>query len=396
MTTRGLWIGAAVLLLAACGQAPGNPIAATGSPTTTGRAPLLFAVLEANGTASPSTYNTVAITGLDGHATAKTTFSPMPVPNVGCIGAIIPPSAHVAAGRVFFADAKGVVRSLAADGTLETAATFPMTSTQQMLSFAVSPDGSRLLGTVYTVPMNAAGCAAASTGAFTFDSYSAANGGAAKLVSHQSWTKPQNVLALTGWDSVGPIGTYPTVWASQGGGPGSTLGVFVRVDEASVRPIAPLADPSQCQVWSSIASGGYVCMQGDPVMTGGGTADQKVSQPVSVRGAGGTELWHFTVIGQNSPFGPSLAPDGEHVMVCCNDLNLADSHELLVGHDGSQVNLAKGFGAYGWLDSTTMIGWVNTNPLNQGPAPLAYVAANAPSTAVSIGFTGLFVGTVRA
>jgi len=348
---------------------------------------LLFAVLEAKGTANSWTYNTVAIAGVDGRARAKTTFAPMPVPNLGCIGAVIPQSAHVAAGKVFFADAKGVVRTLSIDGTVATVATFPLTSGQQMLSFAVSPDGSRLLGTVFTSPANAYSCTgSASSAAFTFDAYSATSGGSSRLVYHDSWTKPQNVLALTGWDSVGPIGTYPTVWASQGGGPGSTLGVFVRIDSTTIKPLAPFADPSKCQVWNSVPSGAFVCM-GDLVMTGGGTANQKVNQPISVRNADGTELWHSTVTAQNAPFGPFLTPDGQHVMVCCNDLNLTDSHELLVGRGGDQVNLAKGFGASGWLDSTTMVGWVNSS--------MAYVAANAPGTAISMGFSGLYVGTVR-
>jgi len=347
----------------------------------------LFAVLEAHGTANASTYNTVAIAGLDGVARAKTTFTPMPVPALGCMGAILPPSAQVAAGKVFFVDAKGVVRSLSIDGSVATATTFPMTSAQQMLSFAVSPDGTKLLGTIYTVPTNAVTCDGSSSGVFGFDTYSATNGGAAQLVRHQAWSKPQTVLALTGWDSVGPIGTYPTVWASQGGGPGATLGVAVRVDAATIQPQAPFADPSRCQVWNSISSGAFVCT-GSAVMTGGGTADQKVNQQVSVRSADGTELWQFAAIGQNAPFGPFLAPDGQHVMICCNDLKLADSHELVVGRDGTQVSLAKGFGASGWLNSTTMIGSVSSGTM-------AYIAANAPGTATSMGFSGLFVGTVR-
>lgn len=379
-----------------------SPIATPGaspnpSPSQLPRtsATLLFGVLEAKIPGNPYTWNTVAIAGLDGYARAKTTFIPMPVPNLGCIGAILPPSAHVNAGKVFYADAKGVVRSLAVDGTIKTVATFPMTSTQQMLSFAVSPDGSRLLGTILTAPTNAYPCSGSpSSGTFTFDAYAASSGGTSQLVYHESWTKPQNVLALTGWDAVGPIGTYPTVWASQGGGPGSTLGVFVRVDAATVKPLAPLTDPAKCQVWNSVPSGAFLCM-GDSVMTGGGTPSQKVNQPVSVRNSDGTEMWHSTVTGQNSPFGPFLAPDGQHMMICCNDLNLADSHELLVGRDGVQVNLATGFGASGWLDSSTMVGWVNTNPLSQGPFPMAYVAANAPGTVVSMGFPGLFVGTVH-
>jgi len=364
-------------------------------PQPSTSATLLFGALEAKLPGSPYAWNTVAIVGLDGYARAKTTFTPMPVPNLGCIGAVLPSSAYVVAGKVFYSDAKGVVRSLAVDGTIKTVATFPMTSTQQMLSFAVSPDGTNLLGTIFTAPTNAYPCSGSpSSGTFTFDAYAATSGGTSQLIYHESWTKPQNVLALTGWDAVGPIGTYPTVWASQGGGPLSTLGVYVRVDAATIKPLAPLADPSKCQVWNSIQSGAFVCM-GPSVMTGGGTANQTVNQPVSVRNPDGTELWHFAVTAQNSPFGPFLAPDGQHVMICCNDLNLADSHELLVGRDGVQVNLAKGFGASGWLDSTTMIGWLNTDPLNQGPVPMAYVAANAPGSVVSIGFPGLFLGTVR-
>jgi hypothetical protein len=398
-----------MLMAVACGPAQAqhatSPLAAIATPSATAAASplpqastsatLLFAVLEAKIPGSQYTWNTVAIAGLDGHARAKATFTPMPVPVIGCMGAILQPSAHVAAGKVFYADAKGVVRSLAINGTVTTVTTFPMTSSQQMLSFVVSPDGSRLLGTVFTVPMNASACDGSSSNAnYTFDTFTAISGEPSRLVDHQTGITPQNVLALTGWDAVGPIGTYPTVWASQGGGPGSTLGVVVRVDAATIKPLAPLTDPAKCQVWDSIPSGAFVCM-GDSVTTGGGTADQKVKQPVSVRNAGGTELWHSTVIGQNAPFGPVLAPDGQHMMICCNDLNLADSHELLVGRDGVQVNLAEGFGGSGWLDSTTMAGWVNTNPLSQGPFPLAYVAANAPDVVVSMGFPGLFIGAVH-
>ena len=385
-------LAAAVLIVVACGQSPAGSVTSPSSSsvmsTPTPAQGLLFAVLEANGTTNATTYNTVSIAGLDGHARATTTFSPMPVPNLGCIGAILPASAHVAAGKVFFADANGVVRSLSSDGTVTTAATFPMTSSQQMLSFAVSPDGAMLLATIFTSPKNAYPCdGSASQGTYTFDAYAAASGGSSRLVYHQSWSKPANVLALTGWDATGPIGTYPTVWASQGGGPGSALGVYVKVDATTMRPGAQLSDPSSCQVWNYVQSGAFVCMK-DPVITGGGTPSQKVVQPVSIRSADGTELWHSTITGQNAPFGPFLAPDGQHMMICCNDLNLADSHEVLVGSSGSQVNLATGFTAAGWLDATTMVGGLNSN--------LAYVGVGTPGAAISMGFAGAFVGTVRA
>jgi hypothetical protein len=411
---KAILLAALLVLSVGCGQASSRPTAAVASPSsspvTTPASPsasataqasptsrptptLLFAVLEAKGTANWWTYNTVAIAGLDGYARAKTTFTPMPVPNVGCMGAIIPPSAHVAAGKVYFADGHGVVRSLGIDNKVTTAATFPMTSTQQMLSFAVSPDGAHVVGTLFTIPTT--GACGATSGTFTFDAYAATSATTTQLVSHQSsTTPPQNVLALTGWDAAGPFGTYPTVWATQGGGPGSTLGVLVRVDATSLKPGAQFSDPSKCRVWDSNSSGAFVCM-GDALMTAGGTPNQRVNQPVSIRNADGTEAWRFTATGQNSPYGPLLSPDGTQVMVCCNDLNLSDSHELLVGSNGKQVNLALSFGPSGWLDSTAVIGEYHPDPLQQPPLPLSYVALNAPGTVVSMGFAGLFVGTVR-
>jgi hypothetical protein len=206
-------------------------------------------------------------------------------------------------------------------------------------------------------------------------------------VYHDSWNTSRNVLALTGWDSMGPIGTYPTVWASQGGGPGSTLGVAVRVDATTMRPGTPLADPTKCQVWNSIASGAFVCL-GDPVMTAGGTADQRVTQPLSVRRAGDIEVWHATVVGNNGPSAPYLSPDGQRVAICCNDLDLTNAHELVIGNGTQSINIAKGFYAAGWLDSTTVVGW-------QDGGNMAYVVLSAPGVVVSMGFAGLFLGAVR-
>ncbi|TMD74450.1 MAG: hypothetical protein E6I81_00655 [Chloroflexi bacterium] len=422
---KAILLAALLLMAVACGQVQGKPTSTVVSPITTptatagaqpsatpagspGASPatsplpvpktsptLLFAVLEASGTANSWSYNTVAIAGVDGYARAKTTFTPMPVPSVGCMGAIIPPSAHVAAGKVFYADAKGVIRSLSIDGTVRTAADFHMTSTQQMLSFAVSPDGTRLLGTVYTIPTNAFSCdGSQATSPFAFDAYSASNGGTSQLLYHQSWTKPQNVLALTGWDEVGPVGTDPTVWASQGGGPGSTLGVLVRIDPLTAKVLKTFSNPSSCMAWGSVASGAFVCT-GDSTITGGGTPQQNVVEPVSVRQADGTELWHFTASGATAPSSPVLAPDGQHVMMCCANDGSGGFGELVIGRDGSRVALARGLYGSAWLDSSTYAGDFNTDPLKLPPFPLAYVAASAPASANSMGFSGLVVGTVR-
>lgn len=386
------------LLVAACGS---TQSAATPSPTITPtvtptaapspNGPLLFAVLEAKGTASATTYNTVAIAGLDGVARAKTTFTPMPVPNLGCIGAILPPSAHVAAGKVFYADGKGLIRSLAIDGTITTVTTFPMTSSQQELSFAVSPDGSRVLGTILTTPVDAAPCSgSASTGSFAFDAYSAASGEASKLVYHESLTKPDSIMALTGWDALGPIGTSPTVWATQGGGPGSTLGTFVRIDPSTLRVTSQFGDPGSCRAWDSVQSGAFVCTR-DSVPTSSDPYGP-VNQPVSIRSASGAEAWHFTVTSVNGAHSPFLAPDEQHVVICCD---FSTSSAWLIDRQGHQVFLRAGFFDSGWLDATTLFGYSDQSPTSP-TGTLAYVALDAPGNYVSMGFSGSIVGTVRA
>jgi hypothetical protein len=59
------------------------------------------------------------------------------------------------------------------------------------------------------------------------------------------------------------------------------------------------------------------------------------------------------------------------------------------------VTVANGFFGVDWLDSTTVVGTLNSDPLRQPPYPLAYVLTSAPGTAVPMGFTGLVIGTVR-
>ena len=360
------------------------------SPTPSASGPLLFAVLEAKIPASPYQWNAVAIAGLDGFARAKTTFIPMPVPNLGCMGAVLSQSAHVAAGKVYFADGKGVVRSLSIQGQIIQEATFPLTSSQQMLSFAVNPDGSRLLGTVFTLPAKPnLACNGSPAPGYALDVYSALAGGPSTLLYHQSLqTSPSNVMALTGWDAAGPVGTSPTVWASQGGGPGSELGVAVRIDAGTGKVLRQFADPSSCRVWNSVQSGAFVCTL-DPVPTSSDPYGP-VSQPVSIRSAAGREEWRFTVTSVNGANSPYLAPDEGHVVICCN---FDTASNWLVDRQGHQTLIKTGFYASGWLDAATVFGFSAQSA--SSPGVLSYVALNSPGTFVSMGFTGSVVGTVR-
>jgi hypothetical protein len=397
------WLLAAFLVAAvACGQTSAqsrsSPIAQLGSPSATsaavsqsrteGSSPspspiptgrpsptLLFAALEAKGTTNPQAWNTVAIAGLDGYARAKATFTPMPLPYVGCAGAVLPTMAYAVAGKVYFSDNTGRIRSLSITDQVALVTTFPIASTQQMLSFAVSPDGSRLLAAIFTLPPKPAsgdpcgGAPAFGPGSFTLDVYSAAAGGSSQLLYHEvlatSAAELASVMAFIGWDQVGPVGTYPTEWATQGGGPIHYFGLPVRIDTTTGKVTGPVS--STCQVWDIAANGDYVC-------EGGGA--------MSVRGPDGSELWHVVEPANESYFLDLVSPDIRHVVAATS------SGTKVFATDGSAVTLAGPFQHEGWLDATTLIGG---NPGTN----FSYVSLAAPGTQVDIGFKGLFVGTVR-
>src|SRR5258706_12414457 len=183
------------------------------------------------------------------------------------MAAILTPAAYAAAGKVFFADGIGEVRSLSISGQVANVTTFPFSGRQQMLSFAVSPDGGRLLGAVFTLPAKP-GLACSGTpavGGYTLDVYSARPGGSSTLLVHQSFTNP-DVMALVGWDEVGPLATYPTTWASQGGLPTAFAGTPVRIDSATGNVLKQVA-PVSCYGQDIVLSGDYVCGAGNAVIS---------------------------------------------------------------------------------------------------------------------------------
>lgn len=349
------------------------------SPAPAASPTLLFAALEAKNTNYPTGWNTVAIAGLDGYARAKAQFASMPTPWVGCAGPVLPNSAQVAAGKVFYADGAGVIHSLAPGGSPTDVTRLPMTSQQKMLSFAVSPDGSQLLATIFTIPPKPAGDPCASggpmfaAGSFTLDVYAAQTGSAARLLYHEdlptSSTQPiPNVMAFIGWDSVGPVGTYPTAWATQGGGPHHYNGLPVRIDATTGKVTGEISDHTQCTVQDVAPSGDFLC-------------SVTATSALSVRRPDGTELWHYTPPSSMEVFLAFLAPDEGQILTL-------GSTNSVIGRNGTVTTVAAIQPAYGWLDSRTLI--AGGNGVN-----FLYISLAAPGTAIDIGFTGLFIGTVR-
>ncbi|HSS62253.1 MAG TPA: hypothetical protein VLK30_12445 [Candidatus Limnocylindrales bacterium] len=352
------------------------PLRSGPTPQPSASASLLFAALESSAAGSPWP-DTVLIAGLDGKTRVSTKFTPITPPPMGCLGSALPPAAYVAAHKVYFADRSGVVRSLSVQGQIQTVATFP-TSSQQMLSFAVDPDGSRLMASVLTVPRllyTQATCPRTGpyyAGDLTLDVFSAHAGGSPQLLYHETVPLSQPslqypcTLDFVGWDRVGPLAVSPAC-LGPGGGPVHYFGgSVVEVDAATGRVLNPLADFDSCRVQAVAPSGDFVC---DPPTAG---ADAIVRRP------DGSEIWRFAARSGNGYYYSFLSPDEQHV--------LSDGDAVL-GRDGGSIDLAAGGFLYGWLDASTVIG--------AGPnGDLGYVALNAPATLVDVGFPGSFVGTV--
>lgn len=356
-------------------QASSTAPASSPSPQPTKAAPLLFAALEAKGTTNPSQWNTLAIAGLDGYARAKTTFTPLPSPYVGCAGPIVPLSAHVAAGKVFFADGTGAIRSLSPNGQLVQVTKFPLTSSQQMLSFAVSPDGTKLLATIFAfppAPPSPSACSGSTMfapGSFTLDVYAADAGAPGRLLYHQDLGTaiPSNVMELVGWNQAGPFGTDPSVLATQGGGPAHYYGTTVHIDATTGKVVQSISD-QKCVVWDIASTGDFVC-------------SDTSSGDLSVRRPDRSEIWRFKAQANAGFYYEFLAPDEQHVVA-------VGSANVVVGRDGSNVALPPSFFHDGWLDSQTLVGGgFNTN--------FNYVSLASPGSVVDIGFAGLFIGAVQ-
>jgi hypothetical protein len=327
--------------------------------------------------------DTVAIVGLDGYAVQKAHFAPLTSPWAECAEPLLAPQAYVASDRVFYADGRGVVRSLAPDGETATVANFPV-GDQQELSFAVRPDGQEVLAAILTLPQRPSSGASCPTGFgpgdWILDLYRATAGGASNRISHQVVAQGPvafEPLQFVGWDAISPLATHPTQISGGGSQIERWFGPVVRIDRASGAVTRQLG-PCTTDV---IADGSSVC----PAPTG-----------ITVFAPDGSKLWALNKPQQGAPppDGPSpgyaqalLAPDRQHVaadgpMLATPELIASDGKDVAIGAANNQ------FGPLGWLDSSSVMGWI-------GPAEeMARVRIDAPSKVVDMGFQGTYVGAL--
>jgi len=345
----------------------------------------MFAVLETRRVCTQGcnqAHDLVAIANADGYAVAKATFSPRSVPPLFDAATVLQPEAYVAAGAVYYADASGVVRRLDPTGKIGSVATFPLTSPQQELSFAVSPDGSQLLAARLTFPKlvyPSSGPPPTQSGNWVLDIMKASSGGAATQIQH--WQAGPNsypgspggftTVFVVGWDSTGPIGLVGANFGTQQGQFGGQRFFGGRLAHLSVdgRPSATIGGPD-CQPFATPSAGRVICAE---------NSGQAVT--VSVRGLDGHPIWSGqrsnpanTALGVG---GFVLSPDGQR---------LAMDGEVLTLASGAIVSLPPAFTPAAWLGTTDLIG------TTQGGQSLAVVHMSGAPSLENWGFSGLVVG----
>ena len=394
--------------VSACGNpasktAVTSPTAKPSTATTpTPAARHLFAVLEARHCRAPepgscenplhAAHDTAAIAGPDGFAVAKTTFSPRTIPVVGNAATVLDLEGQVAAGGLYFIDGTGVVRRLDPGGAVKTVATFAITSPQESASFAVSPDGTRLIAAVLTYPNHQDSSDPSQpfgtfTGPWRLELEAADAGGSTSTI--RKWESattqyPNSATGFTnfvlaGWDEQGPIvlahattGTQ-NAWLDQ---QHWFVGNLARLHADGT--VGPVIGPADCLPYWRPVAGRLVCT--------GTPGDNQSGTPVSVVSLDGSVVWS----GNAPALGPSqltggfaLSPDGTR---------LAMDGQVVTLTSGAALHLPANFTPEGWLSADTIIGLI---PGTHAAGTLGIVHTQDPQHVEDWGFSGGFVGTLQ-
>ncbi len=326
--------------------------------------------------------NTVLIVDATGAVKAKATFTPRKAPFVGEAAALLQPEARVAAGKVFYQDNAGAIRSLSPDGAVSDVTSFGITSPQQVLSFAVSPDASQLMASVLTLPLEvtdpSTGRPELAAQPYTIE-IRVNTGNTVKVVRQQSFTPPASgqpgasgalLLSVVGWDSAGPIATLNTMLGTQTSLQGRRwYGQAARLD-ANGQPGSVLGG-SSCWAWSALADGTTLCSD--------------VEQTTASLRTGAGAIIHALPAGQPNAYAYlTLAPDGGNFTYAAFDC----SSPTVVSAAGAVTALPSGFCLQGWMDGQTLAGTAIGN------GHLAIVHLAQPNTYQDLGLGGLFVGVL--
>jgi hypothetical protein len=290
--------------------------------------------------------------------------------------ALVPQIAHTAAGRAYYMDADGVVRSLGPRGDVRYETRFPITNPQQEGSFAVSRDGLRLVGSVLTLPARPGPLPTSPSspaGTYAMDVMLAAAGSDAVTEYHQAWRFDEQYGAgaqFIGWDTVGPVATFPSSLLTRGGGGPVQWNGARLVHFGTGSPGSQVPAPADCNPVDMVfSSGAYVCAS----FVLGSRAH------FEVHAQDGSLLWR-------SPCDCLLAllsPDLQHVVV--DGLGGPAVYAM----DGTQTKLPSTFVQLGWLDDRTIVGH-----LDGSSGEVGTVTLDGPNAAVDLRTIGAYAGAI--
>ncbi|MFI5282595.1 MAG: hypothetical protein ACHQ0J_05635 [Candidatus Dormibacterales bacterium] len=383
---------AAILTLSACGSSqPNHPSANSPTPHASAlpsaASNSLFVI--ASGlpgpqlvNSSPGTPTSLEIVDSTGHVHAQTTFQPPPAPMIGNAAALLQSPVRTAAGAAYFADNTGQIRRLTPDGTVSMVAKFPLTNSQQELSYAVSPDGAHLMAIVLSTPplhvpppQTIQDPLFVDGGHWSLSLETADAGGATSTTLQKdlgtAYPKPTEIV---GWDSKGPLATLNTGLGAQAQPLsahffGSDLGGAALIHLAADGTHLDRIGGSDCLAVDEIADGTVVC----------GTL---ANPAFSVRDASGNVLWQASQPTQYGASGPWLSPDGNAIAVQGFVLTRTGAASA------SRLSGSADLVALGWLNAAIVV----MATLSGGDISL--YSANGLTLIRSLGVSGVFEGAL--
>ena len=331
--------------------APVTPSAPTAGVSASAGRLLAFLVPGASQTA------TVEWVTPTGRVTAKAGFTVPRLTPWGNAGTLMQPYAHLAAGSIYYLDAQGAVRRLGADGSTSIATNLLLRSGQNVVSFAVSPDGRKIAATVlnyppqHNPPPTSLGDPFLEPGDWWYD-YETATAGqpATRVVSrdlgsfYPNLGVPSHITTVFGWDRGGPVGILDTLLAAQQPPfsaltPGKAL-----IHLGSGGSHLDQLGGSGCIPLDSNSAGNVVCYYSSSPKTVDGCITQYV-----VTSPAGTRLWSASWTG--CVYNPRLSPASDRF---CTDSGAVYSENAPLVRLPSSLSSAPD-ACQGWLDDSVAV-----------------------------------------
>jgi hypothetical protein len=302
----------------------------------------------------------VSIVGTDGAVVAGTQFTSQARPGFTNAETILQLPVQVAGGAVYYADGAGVVRRLMPDRSVSVAATFPLTSDRQLLSWAVSPDGKHVIAIVITMPPlhnpppQSLSDPFLQEGAHWLLSVEKADYGGPTAVtltrdlgSYPAVRELRPTLVV-GWDAVGPIATLNTGLATQDGLRSARFNGDQLIHIGQDGTHLDRLGGSDCHALDELVDGTVLCA------SAGSIGPDSISGPVQVRTRQGEVVWTVPVAESEVELylaEPLLSPDGDRVVAD----GVIYGRPQVASAERSIPGVVRSCGVEGWLDQYTVI-----------------------------------------